>query len=166
MSTSDVPIEDEVDDLRIADDANSIAAFLLKTLIEAFKLKENREPTTDEIKSLYDELTEERIAELMGDCYGNEFLVNDGSAGNLADDISDEEQGSDDDEESEDDEEISNEDANIPSVIFNLSAFGASTTAAVADDLDIREMDQSSILGKRESILNDTASAIENIPKK
>mmetsp|Transcript_8694 Transcript_8694/g.12955 ORF Transcript_8694/g.12955 Transcript_8694/m.12955 type:complete len:122 (-) Transcript_8694:28-393(-) len=48
------------------DVADSIASRIADVLISAFKVKECREPTSEEIQDLFDELTEERVAEMLG----------------------------------------------------------------------------------------------------
>lgn len=54
-------------DINTAEEADNIATEITKILIEAFKSKENREPTNVEIQLLIEELTEERINALLSD---------------------------------------------------------------------------------------------------
>lgn len=56
-----------MDTLSTQDPADMIAIQITKILIESFIKKENRQPTNDEIDDLMNELTEERVAKLMGD---------------------------------------------------------------------------------------------------
>jgi len=48
------------------DIADGIAIKIADVLIAAFKVKESREPTSEEVQDLFDELTEERVAEMLG----------------------------------------------------------------------------------------------------
>lgn len=76
-------------------EADDIAANITKILVDAFKAKENRDPTAEELEMLLSELTEERIAEMLGEA----FVPRE----NASDD-----EGSDP-EDDEDDEEVDNE---------------------------------------------------------
>ena len=46
-------------------EADEIAKKIIDMLINAFKKRENREPTNEEVGELMDELSEERIAVLL-----------------------------------------------------------------------------------------------------
>jgi alcohol dehydrogenase class IV len=46
--------------------ADDIATQLSTILINAFKERESRDPTNEEIEEMFDELTEERINEMLG----------------------------------------------------------------------------------------------------
>mgnify|MGYP006940275680 CR=1 FL=1 len=48
-------------------DAYSIAMEITKILVDCFRKKENRDPSNYEIQCLLEELTEERIQQLLGD---------------------------------------------------------------------------------------------------
>ncbi len=89
----DAVIEDRTDE-EIQLEADEIAKKIMELLIESFKSKENRDPTEEEIEQLRDELTAERIAQLLGQ--------------NNDDAECDEEDGEDgeDDEEDDDDDEV------------------------------------------------------------
>lgn len=50
-------------------EADDIAANITRILVDAFKAKENRDPTPDELDQLLSELTEERIAEMLGETF-------------------------------------------------------------------------------------------------
>ena len=52
-------------DLETRDVADSIAGDLIKILVDGFKKKEGREPDEEEIGHLLEELTEERIQEML-----------------------------------------------------------------------------------------------------
>ena len=54
-------------DEHVAAEADAIAMKLTTFMIEGFVAKEGRQPTTDEIAQLFDELTPDRIAEMLGE---------------------------------------------------------------------------------------------------
>ena len=60
IMSSDPNVEDE------HSQADDIAAEITKILVKAFVAKEGREPTTDEVQMLIEELTEERIESMLG----------------------------------------------------------------------------------------------------
>lgn len=62
MDAEDEKIAAEADAI-----ADAIAMKLSSFMIEGFKAKEGRDPTTEEISNLFEELTPERIAELLGE---------------------------------------------------------------------------------------------------
>ena len=90
----DAVIEDRTDE-EIQLEADEIAKKIMELLVESFKSKENRDPTEEEIEQLRDELTAERIAELLGQ-----------SNDDAECDEEDGEDGEDDDDEIEDKGEI------------------------------------------------------------
>ncbi len=99
------------DDTEIQQEADSIAANITRILVDAFKVKEGRDPTNDEIELLINELTEERIAELLGQTPAS-------SSGNHQ--ISgDEDDGSD--EENENDEAIIQAEVATPAVTESVA---------------------------------------------
>jgi len=94
-----VVVEDRTDD-EIQLEADEIAKKIMELLIESFKKKENRDPTEEEIEHLRDELTAERIAQLLGES-NEEYVEGD----EVCEDDEDAEV-EDDDEEGEGEEEI------------------------------------------------------------
>ena len=56
---------DDANDVEVAADA--IATKLTDYMISGFTAKEGRPPTTEEIEQLFDELTPDRIAEMLGE---------------------------------------------------------------------------------------------------
>ncbi len=90
---SDNLSENEQEEIEL--EADNIATTITNILVGAFKLKEGRDPTNDEIEMLFEELTEERIAEMLGESVAAE---------NISDkqiDESDDEQNDNDEEEEE-----------------------------------------------------------------
>lgn len=63
----------------IQQEADNIAASITRILVSAFKAKENRDPTNEEIDMLIEELTEDRIAEMLGETFAtsDENIVDD-----------------------------------------------------------------------------------------
>ncbi len=87
---NEVVVEDLTDE-EIQLEADEIAKKIMELLIESFKKKENRDPTEEEIEQLRDELTTERIAQLLGQ--GNE------GEGDEEDEEEDEEEEADEEDE-------------------------------------------------------------------
>jgi len=88
---NEVVVEDRMTDEEIQLEADEIAMKIMEFLIESFKKKESRDPTEEEIEQLRDEMTAERIAQL---------LSNEGEG-----DEEDEEEDEEEEEEEEADEE-------------------------------------------------------------
>lgn len=53
------------EDEEISHEADNIASKIAEVLIQAFKGKEGREPTAEELEALFDEVTEERVEEML-----------------------------------------------------------------------------------------------------
>lgn len=63
----------------IDSEADNIASRILEILIDGFKAKEGRDPTEEEVEQLLEEMTEERIHQLMGEeTLANEETADDG----------------------------------------------------------------------------------------
>lgn len=62
----------------IENQADDIAQKLSSILISAFKDKEGRDPTNEEIGQLFEELTEERIIEMLSDEGKDDYEVKEG----------------------------------------------------------------------------------------
>ena len=62
---NEVVVEDRMTDEEIQLEADEIAMKIMEFLIESFKKKESRDPTEEEIEQLRDEMTAERIAQLL-----------------------------------------------------------------------------------------------------
>lgn len=73
MSTLLEPFHDD----ELNDQADNIASKIAEIMIKAFKEKEGRDPTTEEIECLFDEVTEERISAMLGE---NSLSNNDSTA--------------------------------------------------------------------------------------
>ena len=65
MSNVDNIIVDNNDDVDIIQESDDIAKKITEILIEGFKLKNNREPTNEEIGTMLDELDEDAINNLL-----------------------------------------------------------------------------------------------------
>lgn len=92
-------VEDRTDE-EIQLEADEIAKKIMELLIESFKSKEMRDPSEEEIEQLRDELTAERIAQLLGQ--SNEDAE--------CDEEDDDEEGDEGDDEEGDDGEVAVED--------------------------------------------------------
>ena len=53
------------EDEELVHEADNIAVKIAEVLIQAFKDKEGREPNGEELEALFDEVTEERVAEMI-----------------------------------------------------------------------------------------------------
>ena len=53
------------EDEEILHEADNIAVKIAEVLIQAFKEKEGRDPNGEELEALFDEVTEERVAEMI-----------------------------------------------------------------------------------------------------
>jgi hypothetical protein len=53
------------EDEELLHEADNIAVKIAEVLIQAFKDKEGREPNGEELEALFDEVTEERVAEMI-----------------------------------------------------------------------------------------------------
>lgn len=53
------------EDEEILHEADNIAVKIAEVLIQAFKEKEGRDPNVEELEALFDEVTEERVAEMI-----------------------------------------------------------------------------------------------------
>lgn len=74
------------EDKVIEGEADDIAGKISNILISAFKTKEGRDPTNEEIENLFEELTEERINEMLtgvpviqADCHTADGVDGDGN---------------------------------------------------------------------------------------
>ena len=65
-SSTEEPKATEQEPKEIEAVADDIATTLANILISAFKLREGRDPTNEEIQDMFEELTEERINEMLG----------------------------------------------------------------------------------------------------
>ena len=70
MSTVD-NIVDSNDDVDIIQESDDIAKKITEILIEGFKLKNNREPSNEEIGTMLDELDEDAINDLLNGSNGD-----------------------------------------------------------------------------------------------
>ena len=113
-------IEDRIDQEKFPDpshvdevmeNADNIATFISGVLLKAFKDKEGRGPTPDEMESLFEELTEERINELMGKSNEKETVLQNISSG-------DRQESEDDDI----DDDVHNQNINDSSQIKSVNA--------------------------------------------
>lgn len=107
---------DSSEDMDIAD---QIASNLLKTLVEAFMKKEGREPNEKEIEDLLGELTEDRIAELMG-----QPTENDNNPDEVDDDSSLDDEDHDDESENEDESKSFDGAQNTDSLLYEKENHG------------------------------------------
>jgi hypothetical protein len=90
-------------------EADDIAQHITKLLIEAFEAKEHRKPTNEEVAELLEELTEERIAMLMGEISETtesvaeeESVAEDGVEGDVEEGEESGDQAADDDQQEQD----------------------------------------------------------------
>lgn len=126
MSNIEEKEQDTVVDEEILREADGIAAQITSMLVEAFKAKEGRDPTPEEVEQLIEEVTQERIEELLGaTASATEAEEEEGQdqEGSDEEDGEDEDGDSDNDEdedEDEDAEEPENSDANISNPFLSL----------------------------------------------
>ena len=66
VSSTEEPPKAEQETKEIEVVADDIATTLANILINAFKVREGRDPTNEEIQDMFEELTEERINEMLG----------------------------------------------------------------------------------------------------
>ncbi|RYH30712.1 hypothetical protein EON65_04365 [archaeon] len=117
--------ENAVDD-EIIREADDIASQITNMLVEAFKAKEGRDPTPEEVEQLIEEVTQERIEELLGATASTlEADAEDNSSEEGDEDQEnsgiDEEDGEDENGESDEDvEEPENADVNTTNPFLSL----------------------------------------------
>lgn len=100
------------EDEEVSHEADSIAAKIAEVLIQAFKGKEGREPTAEELEALFDEVTEERVAEMLN---GNSPEEKDEAVDNSSED--EEEDVKDNEEDVKVNEEVDNSNKTLSSDI-------------------------------------------------
>eukprot|EP01031_Cornospumella_fuschlensis_P051135 gene51135-62530_t len=88
-------------DEEIVREADSIAAQITKMLVDAFKAKEGRDPTPEEVEQLIEEVTQERIEELLGGAVEQEQEQGEVGEGDHAGDDEEGDEGSEDEEREE-----------------------------------------------------------------
>ena len=133
------------DSVEIEKEADVIASKITNILVTAFKEKENRDPTSEEVVQLLEELTEERINELLnnssGDGEGSSSVdINSeeaqlksrqeesGSSFNEShgckdnDNVANEDGDDDDDEDEDDEDDEDNEDEVVENPFFESAA--------------------------------------------
>ena len=100
-----IPTPEDVDEEDVRKQADEIAIFLKNTLVSAFKARENRDPTQEEVEALLEEVTEDRIKEMLGQ-------MPEGSTSANNNDEEEEEEEEDDEDEDDDEEGMDSEDNN------------------------------------------------------
>ena len=114
--------------------ADDIASMITQILVKAFKEKEGREPTAEEVEQLIEELTEDRIESMMN---GTDAAVEEISQNNNESDVEDDVQDADNDKD-ENVEDIKTAKPDVPQEKENLSEVGKRT----ADKTEVVESNE------------------------
>lgn len=115
--------------------ADDIASMITQILVKAFKEKEGREPTAEEVEQLIEELTEDRIESMMN---GTDASVEVISQNNNESDVEDDFQDADNDKDENEEEDIKTAKPEAPQEKENLSEVGKRT----ADKTEVVESNE------------------------
>jgi hypothetical protein len=113
-------------------EADQIAATITRILVEAFVKREGREPSSEEVAMLLEELTEERINEL----FGSELQGDDKVSNLVSSHIEDDSQIEDDDEEeTNSDDSSEEEDSKIHKIAADESILLNCQQSSITDSM-------------------------------